>query len=79
MAILSYSEFLTESFPGPTNKFPFELKNERYWRNVCYNDKYLTAVLDTIFKRQGGRASERQYDVLKRKEMGITTPYHPKN
>jgi hypothetical protein len=60
-------------------KFPHEMKNERYWRNVTYNDQYLTGVVDTVFKRQGGFASDRQIAVLRRKEMGITTPYHTKN
>jgi hypothetical protein len=46
---------------------------------VAYNDKYLTDVLDTVFKRQRGFASDRQMAVLRRKEMGITTPYHTKN
>jgi hypothetical protein len=77
MSLLKYNEFINEA--GPNQKFPFELKNERYWRNVAYNDKYLTDVLDTVFKRQRGFASDRQMAVLRRKEMGITTPYHTKN
>jgi hypothetical protein len=77
MAILKFDEFLLENSPNP--KFPHELKNERYWRNVTYNDRYLNDVLDTIFKRQRGFASDRQMAVLRRKEMGITTPYHTKN
>ncbi len=77
MSLLKYNEFINEA--GPNQKFPFELKNERYWRNIAYNDKYLTDVLDTVFKRQRGFASDRQMALLKRKEMGITTPYHTKN
>ncbi len=77
MSLLKYNEFINEA--GPNQKFPFELKNERYWRTIAYNDKYLTDVLDTVFKRQGGFASDRQMAVLRRKEMGITTPYHTKN
>jgi hypothetical protein len=77
MALLKYNEFINEAGPNP--KFPHELKNERYWRNVAYNDKYLTDVLDTVFKRQRGFASDRQMALLRRKEMGITTPYHTKN
>jgi hypothetical protein len=77
MSLLKYNEFINEA--GPNQKFPFELKNERYWRNITYNDKYLTDVLDTVFKRQRGFASDRQMAVLRRKEMGITTPYHTKN
>jgi hypothetical protein len=77
MSLLKYNEFINEA--GPNQKFPFELKNERYWRNIAYNDKYLTDVLDTVFKRQRGFASDRQMAVLRRKEMGITTPYHTKN
>jgi hypothetical protein len=77
MALLKYNEFINESSPNP--KFPHELKNENHWRNVAYNNKYLTDVLDTIFKRQRGFASDRQMAVLRRKEMGITTPYHTKN
>jgi hypothetical protein len=77
MSLLKYDEFINEAGPNP--KFPFELKSERYWRSVAYNDKYLNDVLDTIFKRQGGFASDRQFQVLKRKELGIKTPYHTKN
>lgn len=72
-----FDQFINENNPG--SRFPHYLKNERYWRGVVYGDKYLTAVLDTVFKKQNGFASDRQFQVLKRKELGITTPYHTKN
>ena len=37
MSLLKYNEFINEAGPNP--KFPHELKNERYWRNVAYNNK----------------------------------------
>jgi hypothetical protein len=75
--MLKFAEFVNESNPG--GRFPHQLKNERYWRSVVYGDRYLTAVLDTVFQKQNGFASDRQFQVLKRKELGITTPYHTKN
>lgn len=77
MALLKYNEFINEA--GPSPRFPHALKSESYWRNVAYGDKFLNDVLDSVFKRQGGFASERQFQVLKRKELGIKTPYHTKN
>jgi hypothetical protein len=71
--IKSVDEFLNES------KFPHEIKSEKYWRNIVYGDKYLGEVLDTIMKKQGGRASDRQMAVLRRKERGDTSPYPTKN
>lgn len=54
-------------------------KTENYWRNIVGNDFYLSGVLDSVFKRQRGYATERQYQVLVRKERGETIPYHSKN
>jgi hypothetical protein len=39
----------------------------------------LLNFVDSIFKRQRGFATERQKEVLSRKERGDTTPYHSKN
>ena len=71
--IKSIDEFLNES------KFPHEIKSEKYWRKIVYGDKYLDEVLDTIMKKQGGWASDRQMAVLRRKERGDTSPYPTKN
>jgi hypothetical protein len=42
-------------------------------------DAYLNGVVDSIFKRQRGFATERQLQILTRKETGNTTTYHSKN
>lgn len=61
------------------NKFPHEIKSEKYWRNILYNNKYANEVLDTIMNKQKGRASDRQMAILRRVESGDKTPYSTKN
>lgn len=77
--VASFHQFITEAVHSYSDRFPHEIKSEKYWRAIVYGDKYLSDVLDTIMKKQGGRASDRQMGVLRRKERGDTSPYPTKN
>jgi hypothetical protein len=71
--VKGFENFLTE------NKFPHEIKSEKYWRQILGNDTYANKILDTIMKKQDGRASDRQMAILRRVERGDKTPYPTKN
>lgn len=80
MALLNFVEFMLESVSGAPKKSMTRMpKSESYWRNIVGGDAYLNGVVDSIFKRQRGFATERQKEILSRKERGDTTPYHSKN
>ena len=70
-----YALIVTENL----SKFPHEIKSEKYWRHIVGTDKFAGDVLDTIMKKQGGRASDRQIQILRRLENGETSPYSTKN
>lgn len=74
MKFLGFSEFLNEN-----SNFPHQIKSEDYWRKVLQGNKYALDVLDTIMKRQQGRASDRQMNILRKGEKGDRTPYSTKN
>jgi len=82
MPLLKFVQFIQESnqetppHKKRTQRMP---KSEAYWRNIVGSDAYLNGVVDSIFKRQRGFATDRQLQVLTRKETGDTTPYHSKN
>lgn len=78
--LVNFNHFIKENlgYPAKRKMIPMP-KTENYWRNIVGNDFYLSGVLDSVFKRQRGYATERQYQVLVRKERGETIPYHSKN
>ena len=71
--IANFEKFLNE------NSFSHEIKSESYWRKIIGNNKYATDVLDTIMKKQNGKASARQMAILRRAESGDNSPYPTKN
>ena len=77
--VSNFYQFITEAVHSYSDRFPHEIKSEKYWRTIVYGDNYLSGVLDTIMNKQGGRASDRQMAVLRRKERGDTSPYPTKN
>lgn len=78
--LVNFNHFIKENLGYPTKRKMIPMpKTENYWRNIVGNDFYLSGVLDSVFKRQRGYATERQYQVLVRKERGETIPYHSKN
>ena len=82
MALLKFSEFIQESneeLAGAKKRTQRMPKSEAYWRNIVGGDAYLNGVVDSIFKRQRGFATDRQLQILPRKETGNTTTYHSKN
>lgn len=82
MALMKFTQFIQEAneeLPGTKKRTQRMPKSEAYWRNIVGGDAYLNGVVDSIFKRQRGFATDRQLQVLTRKERGDTTPYHSKN
>lgn len=73
----NFSEFINEN--NFLKNFPHKINNENYWRKILDGNKFATDILDTIMKKQSGRASERQMEILKRVESGDKTPYSTKN
>lgn len=73
--VKNFKNFVNES----KGKYPHEIKNEKYWRDIAYGDSYLNKVLDSIMQNQKGFASDRQMTLLKRKASGDSTPYSTKN
>lgn len=64
---------------------PHHIKSEEYWRQVLAQvnspktREYAGKILTTIMRRQGGYASDRQWEILDRARRGDTSPYHTKN
>lgn len=58
---------------------PHEIKSERYWRQILAGNDYALKVLDTVMLKQGGRASDRQMQIMRRVERGDRGPYSTKN
>jgi hypothetical protein len=78
--LANFNSFLVENLGIPPKRKMIPMpKTENYWRNIIGNDFYLSGVLDSIFKKQRGYATERQYQILVRKERGETIPFHSKN
>jgi hypothetical protein len=80
MALLNFVEFMLESVSDLPKKIDDQnaqiriiLAQHRGWGPL------FEWGVDSIFKRQRGFATERQKEVLSRKERGDTTPYHSKN
>jgi len=73
--VKNFETFVNEN----ESKFPHEIKSEKYWRQIVGNDKYANDVLDTIVKKQRGKASDRQMAILRRVERGDKSPYPTKN
>lgn len=59
--------------------FPHEIKSERYWRQILAGNDYALKVLDTVMLKQGGRASDRQMQIMRRVESGDRSRYSTKN
>jgi multimeric flavodoxin WrbA len=80
MKFLKFGDFLHEAA-----QFPHEIKSESYWKKIIDSvpnisqRTYLSSVLNTVMKKQGGKASDRQMEVLRRAASGDKTPYSTKN
>ena len=72
--INNYSSWLNEN----SEKFPHEIVSETYWRQILKGNEFALKILDRCMK-QGGRASDRQWEVLQRAKRGDRSPYHPRN
>ena len=59
--------------------FTHEIKSEDYWKKVVAHDAFALKVLDTIMKKQMGKASDRQMQILDRARRGDSSPYSTKN
>lgn len=77
---LRFEDFLEEN-----SQFKHEIKSESYWRSIINSlsnfsqRKYLEEVLETVMKKQNGKASDRQMSVLRKAASGDKTPYSTKN
>ena len=65
--------------------FPHEIRSDEYWRQIVASipqpkqREYMSRILDGIMKKQHGRASDRQMELLRRAERGDTSAWHTKN
>jgi hypothetical protein len=73
----TFDDFLNEEFSKP--KFTHKINSEKYWRRILDGNQFALKILDTVMKKQNGMASDRQWEVLKRAEIGDKSPYHTKN
>ena len=77
MSIHGWQSWLSSLHEGADDKEP--IGSETGWRMVLQHDPFALQVLDTIFKKQGGRATARQRALLQRAKGGNTTRWSTKN
>jgi multimeric flavodoxin WrbA len=77
MKFLGFSDFINEN--DFYKKFPHQIKNEKYWRQILSGNQFAIGILDTVMKKQRGFASDRQMEVMRRVETGDKSPYSTKN
>jgi len=77
--IKNFSEWIFE------NKFPHQISSEQYWKKIIDSlpnfsqRQFAHKILDTIVKKQGGKASDRQMEILRRAQRGDSSPYPTRN
>ena len=60
-------------------KLKHEVTLPNNWKIYLQGNPYAQAVLNTVLTKQGGMASDRQWEILQRAKRGDKGPYHPKN
>lgn len=79
-SIKTYEQLIEEiQDQSDSGKFVHQLTLPNNWKIYVQGNPYAQAVLNTVLTKQGGMASDRQWEILQRAKRGDKTPYHPKN